>query len=626
MIPLRLLSRAAVAGAALVAVVLAYAPALRGQFQFDDFTSIQVNYAIRGPARVLAELQPGALLGPARPVTDLVFALAHAAGGVEPLPYHLASLGLHLATLALAFVLVRGALRRLGLARAEPLAALVAVAFALHPLQAESVCYASQLAEVLSSALCLAALLLLIRAYDAATPSVATGWALGATVVTALAMGAKAIAVTVPAAFLLWAVALGRREGDAAPAPRRAGRALLLGAGAWALALGAVARNLLQLGPGATAGLHAGALGPWRYLLTQLRVHWHYARLLAWPSGQSVDPAFTPSPAWPDAATFLAGLASLGILAGAAWAAVGAGRTRSAAAPALRAIAFGIAWWYLQLAPTSSLIPIDDLVAEHRVYLALLGPLLAVAVAVEALLGAVSASPRARAAAAAGGVAVCAALGIALSARAAVWATQLALWRDAAEKDPSGQRAAGNYALALHEAGMRDEAVRAYQRAQALARTPRQVADVARNLSALYLEAGDLPAALSVLEMGLAAVRHDFELRAALANTLRQVGRLDEAQAEARWALAIAPNEPEALDALGLVLLDQGDAEQALAQFQRAAAIDPSTLAYTENALVALERLGRRPEACAAWTKIRASGGTKDQGAQRAAARLACGR
>lgn len=259
-------------------------------------------------------------------------------------------------------------------------------------------------------------------------------------------------------------------------------------------------------------------------------------------------------------------------------------------------------------------------------YLALLGPLLALAVAVDALLGAVSASSRMRVAATMGGVAVCAALGLALGARATVWSTRLALWADAVEKNPSGPRAAGNSALALHEAGLRDQAIRAYQRAQVLSRTPQQFADTARNLSALYLEAGNLPAALSVLEVGLAAVRHDFELRAALANTLRQLGRLDEALAEAKWALAIAPNEPEALDALGLVLLDRGDAEQALAQFRRAVAIDSSTLAYTENALVALERLGRRGEACAAWARIQASGGTSDSAAREAAARLACGR
>lgn len=616
--------RAALAAAALLSVVLAYAPGLRGEFQFDDFTSIEVNYAIRDPARVLAAFRPAALLGPARPVTDLAFALAYQAGGLAPLPFHLASLLCHLAAAALAWRLVLGGLRRAGHPRAEPLAGLAAAAFALHPLQAESVCYAAQLAEVLSSALYLSALLLLVRAYDAAGRRAAAAWAAAGTAAMALALGAKAIAVTLPAAFLLWALALGGRAGERTPPLRRAGRALLLGVGTWALSLAAVARNLLQLGPQDTAGLQAGTLGPWRTLLTQLRVHWHYGRLLAWPSGQSIDTAFAPSPATPDAATLVAAGASLALLAGLAWAAARAARRGDAAAPALRLAAFGVAWWYLLLSPTSSLIPIDDLVAEHRAYLASLGALLALLVAADALLIPRLASPRARAAAAAAGVAACAALGVAQHARATVWSTQLGLWRDAAEKDPQGQRAATNFAMALHQAGRPAEAIAAFQRAQALARTPRQLADVARNLSALYLEAGDPAASLSVLEVGLAADRHDFELRTALAHTLRQLGRLDEARAEGLRAVSLAPGNPDALDALGLVQLEQGEVEAALAQFRRAIAIDPATLAYQENALVALERLGRRAEGCAAWAAIRAGGGGGDPRSLGAAGRLGC--
>lgn len=619
-------ARAAALALTLLAVVLAVSPSLRGEFQFDDGDSVERHYAIRDPAGLLAALGPGDLLGPRRPVTDLVFAAAYAAGGLDPLPYRLAGLAGHLAAAALGFLLLRGGLRRAGHPRAEPLAGLAAAAFALHPLQAEAVCYVSQLAEVLASALALGSLLLLVRAYDAPGRAAAAGWAAGATALMALALGAKVVAVTVPAAFLLWALALGRRPGEPAAPWRRAGRALLLGAGAWGLAAATVARNLAALGPGSSAGLHAGALGPWRYLLTQLRVHWHYARLLAWPSGQSVDTAFTPSPATPDPATLLALAASAALLGGAAWLALRAARAGAASAPAWRAAAFGVAWWYLALAPTSSLVPIDDLVAEHRAYLASLGGLLALVLAGDGLVAAAWGTPRARALAAAGGVAACAALGLALAARAEVWSSQLSLWQDAAEKDPQGQRAAGNHALTLHLAGRRDEAIQAYRRAQALARTPRQLADTARNLSALYLEGGDAAAALAVLEVGLAAVSHDFELRAALANTLRVLGRLDEALAEGRRAVSLAPGEPDALDALGLVLLDRGEAAEALALFQRAVAIDPDTLAYRENALAALGELGRRAEGCAAFAAIQARGGTRDPAALAAAARLACGR
>src|SRR6266496_1841147 len=153
--------------AAALGAALAYAPSLDGEFQFDDWTSIQVNWPIRDPARLLGALGPSDLLGPGRPVTELSFALDHALGGIRPFPFHLTSLVLHVLAAVLAFLLLRDALRRVGHARAEGVAAFAAGAFALHPLQTESVCYAAQRAELLASVLYLAAFLLLVGARDA---------------------------------------------------------------------------------------------------------------------------------------------------------------------------------------------------------------------------------------------------------------------------------------------------------------------------------------------------------------------------------------------------------------------------------------------------------------------------
>jgi len=582
---------------ALAAAALAYLPALRGEFQFDDWSSIQTNWAIRDPGRFVTELSPLDLLGPGRPVTDATFALNYAVGELEPLQYHLSSLALHLGTALLAFLLIRGALRRAGHPRADPLATIAAAAFALHPLQTESVCYAAQRAEVLSAALFLGALLLLVRAYDAWPRRGAFGWAAAATGTAALALGAKTVAVTLPAAFLLWAAAFGRREGDVTSLPGRVARALVLGAGAWALAIGSIARNLLLLGPGQTAGLHAGDLGPWRYLLTQLRVHWWYARLLAWPAGQSIDPAFPPSSALPDAETWAAAIGTVALLGIAGWLAWRAERD-GAPSPARRAIAFGVGWWYLLLAPTSSVVPIADVAAEHRVYLALLGGVLAVAAAADAL----AASRRAHAVAAVGAAAACVALTIAVASRAKVWKTELSLWQDAAEKHPDSYRALDDYAYALSKvADRRDEALRTFARAQSLARTRRQLANTARNYANLYLSAGQPEAALNVIDIGIAAESHDWELRATRASALRPLARLDEAHAEATRAVSLAPGEPLAHDMLGVVLLDRGEPERALAEFRVARETDPADPLYAEHAFLALARLGRRTDACASW-------------------------
>ena len=603
--------------AALTATALAYVPALRGEFQFDDWFSIQTNWGIRDPAGFVAGVSPLDLLGPGRPVADASFALDFALGGLDPLQYHLTSLAVHLVAALLAFLVVRGALRRAAHPRADRLSAVVAAVFALHPLQTEAVCYSVQRAEVLSSALYLGALLLLVRAHDAWPRRAALGWAAIATAVAALALGAKVIAVTLPAAFLLWALAFGRREGDAATLARRVARALVLGAGVWALAIGSIVRNLLVLGPGESAGLHAGDLGAWRYFLTQLRVHWWYARLLAWPAGQSIDPAFPPSPARPDAETWAAALGTLALLGTAAWLARGAERHR-ASDPARRAIAFGVAWWYLLLAPTSSVIPIADVAAEHRVYLALLGGVLAVAAAADAL----AASRRAHAVAAVGALAACVALTIALASRAGVWRTELSLWEDAAEKHPDSHRSVDNHAYALSVVGRRDEALRAFARAESLARTPRQLANTVRNEAGLFLDAGQSERALRIIDRAIAAEPHDWELRATRADALYRLARIDEAYVEATRAASLAPGEPRARDTLGVVLLAAGEVERALAEFRAARQTDPTASLFAEHTFLALARLGRRDDACAAWAV--AARGSPRASARSAAAALGC--
>jgi len=605
--------------AASAGATLAYAPSLDGEFQFDDWTSIQVNWSIRDPAHLLGALAPSDLLGPARPVTELSFALDHALGGIRPFPFHLTSLALHILAALLAFLLVRDGLRRVGHARADGLAAFVAGAFALHPLQTESVCYAAQRAELLSSVLYLAAFLLLLRARDAWPRPPAWGWAGGATVALALALGAKTIAVTLPAAFLLHAAVLGGDPG-AARLARRVARALALSAAAWALSIAAIVKNLTQLGPASGAGLSAGGLGAWRYFLTQLRVEWLYARLLAWPAGQSVDRAFTPSPGLDHGPTLAAATATAALLALAGW--LWWRAERGAAPAAARPVAFGIAWWLLLLAPTSSVVPIADLVAEHRVYLALLGPLLALAVAGDLALSRLPAG-RARAAALVLGAAVWTGLGGALAARAQLWRSQLALWADAAAVSPDSSRVVGNHAYALHVSGAREAAIPVYARALELARTPHDVAATARNLSVLYCTTKEFERALAVVDRGLAAEPHDFELRINRALALRGLFRIEEALVEASRAVALA-DQPSAHDTLGLVLLMRADPAAALAEFRAARRLDPERRLYADHEILALARLGRRGDACAAWSALLALGGPEDPTTGQSAAELGC--
>jgi tetratricopeptide (TPR) repeat protein len=599
----------------------AYLPSIDGGFYFDEWNAILANHGIRDVGRLLAALRPAELLGPGRPIADLSFALDFALGGLEPRGYHVTSLVLHLAASALVFLLARGALRSAGHARAGPLAAFVAAAFALHPLQAEAVAYPAQRSEVLSAALYLAGLLALLRG-DAAWPRrAAWGWVLAGTGFHALALGAKAVAVTLPAAFVLHRAVLGGGH-TATPPGRRVLRALALSAPAWALSILAVARNLSSLGPSATAGAMAGDLGPARYFLSEWRVQWLYARLAAWPSGLNVDHDLAPSPVHLDPATLAAGLAIAAALAVAALLWVRAERGTGGAAA--RAIAFGVGFWFLLLAPTSTIVPIVDLVAEHRAYLALAGLLLAAAAAADAAATRWLPAWRERGLLAAGAIA-CGALAVGLHARAEDWSSAVALWEDAARNSPVKARALTNYAWALQEAGRTREAIAYYGRAAANAPSLRETAEVARNLSLLYLDALDDPAAaVAVLDPVVAQLPGHAELRRNRAYALLALGRVDEAWTDASMARSRDPSAPEQHDLVGLVLVAQGRMEEAEGAFRRATEIDPADPAFREHHFSALARLGRAQEACSAWRTLLRTGATPGGPARARAAVLGC--
>jgi hypothetical protein len=253
--------RDAAALALLLAVTgLAYAPAVGGDFHWDDDLAVIANARVLDPSRVRVSDFLPPRLGRDRVLTDLTFAANRALTGQANAPFVLTNVAIHLAAVLLAWAAARAVLRRAGHPRAGPLALLVAALFALHPLQVEAVSFVSQRAESLASALYLAALLAALRATEVAGGGRAARLAALAGLLFWAAVAAKGMALTAPVALLvLLLVTPGPR-----PWPAWA-RALAVAALAAAAALAASTVRGLEGG----AGLEAGDLGPWRYLLTE---------------------------------------------------------------------------------------------------------------------------------------------------------------------------------------------------------------------------------------------------------------------------------------------------------------------------------------------------------------------
>jgi Flp pilus assembly protein TadD len=539
------------------ATAAAYANSLRCPFIFDDLTNIVANASIRHlwPLRdVFLVHAAGKAVMHSRPVVNLTFAINYAMGGLNTLPFHLTNLVIHLLAGLTLFGVVRRTLVLPGIPerfsrRAVPLALAVALLWALHPLQTQAVTFVTQRYESLMGLFYLAALYGLVRS---GTSSQGRAWAAASVAAATLALGCKEVAVSAPLILLLYDRAFLAGSVREAWARRRGMYVGLLGA--W---LGFAVLQVFSGSRGEWAGYSLPV--PWhQYASSQFGVILHYLRLSLWPQPLVLDYG------WP-----VAGSASE-ILPGAI--VVGGAAAASGYALVRRPkLGFLGGWFFLILAPTSSVMPITDLAFLHRMYLPLAALVVLAAlgavVAIDALVRRGRLGARGAAATATGLVAV-----VAASLAAGTWqrnrdfGSPVSIWRDTVAKAPRNPRAHYNLGYAYSAQGRSDEAIAEYRTAVAL-------------------------------EPNYAWARNN--LGAALAGR----GQVEEAIAHFRKVLELSPGYAEAHNNLGLALAGRGQAAEAIAHFRKALELSPDYAEAHLNLGSALARSGQLEEAFAHYRK-----------------------
>ncbi len=561
---------------ALLVVVLAstiasYLPAIDGEFVFDDIPTL-LDPLVADPAGIA----PSQWLLSPRPLTAATFAL-NGLAGVESRGWHLVNIALHLGVVVLAFLFARAILERAGLSRPEAPALVAASLFALHPVQTESVAYVTQRAEILAAGLFLGGFLLFLASDRAASLSRRRALLAGATVLHALGLGAKATVATLPAAWLLAAALLPTADEAEQPAWRRAWRRLPATLPAWALTAASAALQLRGTSDTLSAGFTVPGLAVPEYIATEIRVIPTYLRLLAWPSGQCVDWQFPASHGLLELAV-LANASLLVAIAGTAVAGARSVRGRSGDGPAaVRLAGFGALFFLLTLAPSSSVIPLLDPLAEHRLYIPALGVFVAVAAVSAAMVRLLAPTRRMIV-----GVAVASLLltgaAVATARRSAVWATALTLWSDAAQNAPGKARVQMSLGRAYHSVGLPEQALLHFR----LGRDLRGDHTVAPELFLPHIVSAlvsldRFDEARAETDRALARTPRDSNLLAMKAQVEYNAGRDEECERAALGALAIQAH-PKALKFLGLLRMRQGNVADAREVFRKLAGmnvIDP---------------------------------------------------
>jgi tetratricopeptide (TPR) repeat protein len=543
----------AFAGAAAVVAFLVYQPALEGDFVFDD------RY-LPFLGRDAATAPLSHWIGWNRPLLMLSFWLQLRLFGQEPYSYHLANLLLHLVNSALVFLIARRLIGRAGEieGRNALLAGFGAALFLLHPLQTESVSYIASRSEALSAAFILGSLAVFLGRRSEA---VSFGDAALALALFGAALATKEHTAVLPALFLLtdyyWNPGFsfaGIRKNWRLHAP-----VLLLGAGGLVFVWSVLQRS------GRTAGFQVQGTAWYEYFFTQCRVIWIYIRLYILPAGQNLDPDIPISRGLLDHGAAI-GLAGLTALAAAAW----MWRKREPLA------SYGVLLFLLLLTPTSSIVPIRDLAAERRMYLPILGLILAtIALARRWRAGAVALT------------AVVALAAFATYQRNQVWAGSIPLWADTAAGSPSKVRPRFQLAFAYYQAGRCAEAVREFEAASKLDR-PNYELLVDWGL-ALDCD-GNYQAAVDRLERA-AQLEPSAHVWALLGMVHGKRGHREKALEALARAESIDKNYDMTYAYRGNLFFLANDFQRAAAEFRRALSLNPSNPAALQGLRAAEGRL-----------------------------------
>jgi tetratricopeptide (TPR) repeat protein len=545
------------------AALLAYGNSLRGPFIFDDVPSIRENPTIQhlwpiGP--VLSPPHAGAITVEGRPLINLSLAINYAISGYDVWSYHAFNLAVHiLAGLTLLGVVRRTLPRAAGTwcstserprssaalpdSVAAELALAAAVLWTVHPLQTESVTYIIQRAESITGLLYLLTVYGFIRGTGSHRPRLWFGLSV---VACALGMMCKEVMVSAPVMVLLYDRAFD--SGSFRESWRRHWT-LYLGLAATWVVLGLVLASG-QL-PATLGTMHRLGLSWWQYLLTEPGVILHYLRLSVWPRPLCFDYY-----GWPVARAWTSVLPPaliVGALLGAsAWA-----WRRNAACGFLGA------WFFLILAPSSSVIPLDSPAYEHRMYLPL------AAVVVLAVLGIHAVAGRRS-------VAVFAMLAVGLGfltwQRNQDYRSDLAIWQDTVLKRPNNPRARNYLGVALSNANRVPEAIEQYE--QALRLKP-DYAEAEYNLGNALLASGKIQEAASHWQRAVTLNPNYTDARNNLGAALAQAGRFHEAIEQFESVLRVAPNDAEVHFNLATALEQAGRIQEAIGQYEQALWLKP---------------------------------------------------
>ena len=459
----------------------------------------------------------------------LSFALNYRVNGLDAAGYHLVNISIHAANAVLVYFLVLNCFRTPLLKASQgvqpPLIALFsALVFASHPVQTEAITYITQRTTSLAALFYLLSLVLFLRWRSSDKGIVSAGY-FSSVLFAAAAQMTKEISFTLPFLIILLDTVFF--------SSRTRGRRHLL-----PFILTLLIIPFMLFAPDLSGGLNERlrssqindlmTLSRHDYLVTQFKVLVHYLKL---------DYDWQPSRSFFDPGVLASFVFLLAFFISALFIFI---RSIKRGNGPMAFASFGVIWFFVTISIESSIIPIKDVIFEHRLYLPSIGLSFGLTTLVFHAGARLNAGSWRTALILTLAVA---ALGAVTLLRNDLWADNIRLWKDVAEKSPNKARAHINLGHAYREAGLLDEALKEY--AVAIKIEPRNHV-LLNNMGVAYLMLGQPDMAMPRIKGSLALNPGYEDAHNSLGYAYFLMDRNDEAIAEFKKALRLRPGFPEA--------------------------------------------------------------------------------
>jgi tetratricopeptide (TPR) repeat protein len=228
--------------------------------------------------------------------------------------------------------------------------------------------------------------------------------------------------------------------------------------------------------------------------------------------------------------------------------------------PHIRLFSFGIFWFFINLLLESSIIPLNNVISEHRVYLPSVGIFLALVTLLFLFNERVETKSKG-----AGMILICVLfLIISLSTfrRNAVWKDEVTVWEDTARKSPNKKRPRDSLGLAYNSQGLYNKAITQFK------------ASIKFDPYDAFQSVGNIEKAIAEYQIAI-KLKPDPDVYYNLGHAYHSLNLISKAIEQYKIVLKLEPNYGKAHYNLGMAYKTQGLIEKAKEHFRIARKLNP---------------------------------------------------